>query len=280
MKRIAYVLIAALTIAVLALTGCGTKKTASDASAAEPAKKTVLKVGASPTPHAQILEQVKDDLAAEGIDLQIVEFTDYVLPNSNLDSGELDANYFQHQPYLDDFNKQNGTKIVAVAPIHFEPLGVYAGKTTSLDALASGAKVAVPNDATNEARSLLLLESKGLLKLKEGAGLAATVKDIAENPKGLDFVELEAASIPATLKDVDVAVINGNYAISAGLSVADALATEAPDSLAATTFANLIAVKEGNEKNEAVAALVKALQSEKVKQFIESEYEGAVVPVF
>lgn len=238
-------------------------------------------VGASPTPHAEILNAVKPVLAEQGYDLEVVEFTDYVQPNLALEDGSLDANYFQHVPYLDDFNAENGTKIVSLAAIHFEPLGIYAGKTTSIDALADGAQVAVPNDTTNEARALLLLEANGLIKLKEDAGLAATVKDIVENPKNLEIVEIEAAQIPRSLQDVDIAVINGNYAIEAGLNVAtDALAKEAADSLAATTFANIVAVREGDEKRPELVALAAALQSDAAKKFIEDTYKGAVVPVF
>lgn len=249
-------------------------------AAAAPAAKIVLKVGASPTPHAKILEQVKADLAKEGIDLQIIEYTDYVLPNTAVQSGENDANFFQHVPYLDDFNKENGTTIVPVAAIHFEPLGIYAGKTASLDALKDGAKIAVPNDATNEARSLLLLQDQGLIKLKDGVGLKATPNDIVENPKNIEFVEVEAAAAAATLKDVDLAVINGNYALSANLSVTDALASEAPGSVAATAYGNIVAVKAGNENKPAIQALVKALKSDKVKKYIQETFGGAVVAIF
>jgi len=271
--------VALVAVAAFALYGNSTRPEATTASAA-PVAKTVLKVGASPTPHAKILEQVKGDLAKEGIDLQIVEHTDYVLPNTAVQSGENDANYFQHVPYLDEFNKKNGTTIVSVAAIHFEPLGIYGGKTASLAALKDGAKIAVPNDATNEARSLLLLQAQGLLKLKDGVGLEATPNDIVENPKKIQFVEVEAAASAATLKDVDLAVINGNYALSAGLSISNALASEAADSVAAKTYANIIAVKAGNEKNPAVQALVRALQSDKVKKYIQDTFGGSVVTVF
>lgn len=239
-----------------------------------------IKVGASPTPHAEILGEAKALLEKEGYTLEIIEYNDYVLPNTALDSGELDANYFQHQPYLDDFNSEKGTDIVSAGAIHFEPFGIYAGKTKSLDELADGATVAVPNDATNEARALLLLEAQGLIKLKENVGLLATKLDIVENPKNLDIQEIEAAQIARALVDVDIAAINGNYAIQGGLSVADALAVESADSLAATTYANIVAVNAGNETSEKVQALVKALQSEEVRKFIEEKYEGAVVPTF
>ena len=210
----------------------------------------------------------------------IKEYTDYVQPNLALDSGDLDANYFQHYPYLEQFNAENGTKLVSAGAIHYEPFGIYAGKTASLDALADGAKVAVPNDATNEARALLLLEAQGLIKLTEGVGLNATKTDVVENPKNLDILEIEAAQVPRSLQDVDVAVVNGNYAIEAGLKVSDALATEDAESIAATTYGNIVAVQEGKEKDEAVLALVEALTSEAVKNFIDSTYEGAVVPLF
>lgn len=242
---------------------------------------TKVVVGASTTPHAEILAAAKDILAEKGYELEVVEYSDYVQPNLALDAGDLDANYFQHQPYLDQFNEENKTDIVSVAAIHYEPFGIYAGKTTSLDSLADGAKVAVPNDASNEARALLLLEAQGLITLKEGVGLNATKTDIAENPKNLDIVEIEAAQLARSLPDVDIAVINGNVALQAGLNVAkDALATEDKESVAAQTYANILAVKAGNEENEGVKALVEALQSDVVKQFIEEKYEGSVVPTF
>ena len=209
-----------------------------------------------------------------------MEFTDYVLPNTALENGELDANYFQHVPYLNDFNAQNGTHLVSVAAIHYEPYGIYAGKTTSLENLADGATIAIPNDGTNEARALLLLEAQGLIKLKEGIGLTATKLDIAENPKNLDIQEIEAAQLARALQDVDVAVINGNYAIQAGLKVSDALAVEDKDSVAAETYANVLVVKEGNENTEATKALIAALQSDTVRDFINAAYDGEVIPIF
>lgn len=212
--------------------------------------------------------------------MKIVEYTDYIQPNVALSSGELDANYFQHFPYLEAYNEENKTTLVSAGAIHYEPFGIYAGKTTSLDALADGAKVAVPNDTTNEARALLLLEANGLIKLNPDAGLNATKQDITENTKNLDIVEVEAAQVPRSLKDVDIAVINGNYAIDAGLKVSDALATEDSKSIAATTYANVIAVREGDEKSDATLALINALESDEVKKFIEDKYEGAVVPMF
>ena len=237
-----------------------------------------IKVGACVTPHAEILNSVKDKLAEEGWDLEVVEYNDYVLPNTALEDGELDANYFQHKPYLDDFNEENGTHIVGVANVHFEPMAIYAGKTASLDDVADGASVAVPNDTTNEARALLLLEAQGLISLNEDAGVQATVLDITDNPHNLEIKELEAAQVAKSIQDVDFAVINGNYAIEAGLT--DPLAVEASDSLAAETYANLIAVKEGNEDSEKTKALVDAVLSDDVRDYINENYEGAVVPVF
>jgi len=237
-------------------------------------------VGASPAPHAEILNAAKEVLASKGYELKIVEYTDYVQPNNALDSGDLDANYFQHKPYLDSFNAQNGTKLVSAGAIHYEPFGIYAGKTTSLEELPDKATVLVPNDVSNEARALLLLEAQGLIKLKDGVGLEATKNDIVENTKNLDIVELEAAQLPRSISDGDIAVINGNYAIEAGLKVSDALATEDSQSLAATTYGNVVAVREGEESSDASKALVEALTSPEVKQFMEETYEGAVVPLF
>lgn len=292
--------IAAAFLAAAALTACGGSKpaettaaetgaeaaetTAAEAESREAEAKTddlkELTVGASPAPHAEILEAAREELAKKGYDLKIVEYTDYVQPNLALDAGDLDANYFQHLPYLEQFNEERGTKLVSAGKIHYEPFGIYAGKTATLDALADGAKVAVPNDATNEARALLLLEAQGLLKLADGAGLKATKTDIVENPKNLDILEVEAAQVPRSLPDVDIAVINGNYAIEAGLKVSDALAVEASDSEAATTYGNVVAVQEGKEDDEKTKALIEALTSDAVKEYMEQTYEGAVVPLF
>ncbi len=245
------------------------------------AKTQTLKVGASATPHAEILEVAKGILAEEGIELEIVEFADYVIPNTSLESGDLDANYFQHKPYMDQFNIDHGTHLVSVAAIHYEPFGIYAGKTASLDALADGATISVPNDGTNEARALMLLEAQGLITLKEDADFDATVLDIVENPKNLNIVEMEAAQLTISLPDVDLAVINGNYALQAGLNAStDALVTEDPNSDAAQTYANIVAVKEGNENDERIRKLVAALQSDEVRDFITNTYSGAVLPVF
>ena len=262
----------ALTLAlllVLALAACAGKEDAK-----------TIKVGATTAPHAEILEVTKDLLAKEGYTLEIVEFDDYIMPNTAVEEGELDANYFQHITYMNTFNADNGTHLVSAAAIHYEPFGLYAGKTASLDALADGAQIAIPNDATNGGRALLLLQEQGLITLAEDSGLEPTVQDIVDNPKNLEIVELEARLLPTTLEDVDMAVINGNYAIDAKLKIADALAVEANDGTAAEAYANVVAVKEGNENSEAIQALVKALESEEVRAFIEETYAGAVMPLF
>lgn len=276
-KKLAAVLLAGLL--AISVTACGNSGD-STASPSAGGETTTITVGASPAPHAEILEVAKDILAEQGITLEIQQFTDYVMPNNAVEDGSIDANYFQHITYMNDFNEENGTHLVSVAEIHYEPFGLYAGKTDSLDALADGAQIGVPNDATNEARALLLLEQEGLITLAEDAGLSATVLDIVENPKNLEIVEMEAAQLPQRLADLDMAVINGNYAIDAGLSIADALAVEASDGEAAQAYANVVAVKEGNENNEAILALVDALQSDEVKAFMEETYGGAVVPLF
>ena len=242
---------------------------------------TTITVAASPTPHAEILEVAGDILAQAGITLKVQEFTDYVQPNMVTESGEVDANYFQHQAYLDNFNEENGTHLVSVAKIHYEPLGLYPGKTKSIDELADGAKISVPNDTSNEARALQLLAAQGLIELKPEAGLTATKNDITSNPKNLEIVEMEAAQLPRTLADVDMAVINGNYATQAGFSSAkDALAAESADSEAAQIYPNVLVVKEGHENDPAILALAAALKSEAVRSFIDETYGGAVVPLF
>ena len=274
-------LILSLSIVGGLLTGCGNNDAAGKkADAGSVQELEVIIVGASITPHAEILRSVSDELEKQGYKLEVVEYNDYIIPNTALESGELDANYIQHLPYLEDFNKENGTHIVSVADIHYEPFGIYAGKSDSLENLKEGAVIAVPNDTTNEARALLLLQDQGLIKLKENAGLTATVKDIAENPKNFEIKELEAAQVPKALQDVDVAAINTNYALEANLKLSDALASEGADSLAAKTYANIIAVKEGNENAEKIKALIDAVKSEQVKKFIEDKYDGAVVPIF
>ncbi len=282
MKKLLTLLLA-LTMAV-GLCACGSdaEKPADDGdAAANDGKTVVLKVGATPTPHAEILAQVVDVLAEQGIDLQVTEYGDYNVPNTAVEEGEMDANFFQHTPYMEDFNEKKGTHLVSVAKIHYEPMGIYAGKTASLEDLADGAVIAVPNDPTNEARALLLLEAQGLIELNKDAGLNATPNDIESNPKNLQFKEMEAAMLPQIIEEVDLSVINSNYALQGNLNPAeDALASESADSEAAQTYANIIAVKEGNENNEAILALVKALQSDAVRDFINETYSGSVVPMF
>ena len=242
-------------------------------------EKGTITVAASPTPHAEILAEAAKILAEEGWQLDIIEFEDYVQPNLVVDSGEVDANYFQHVPYLDNFNEENGTSLVSVGGIHYEPFGIYPGTKASLDALEEGDTIAVPNDTTNEARALLLLQANGLLKLKEGAGLTATVLDIEENPLKLNIQELEAAQVSRVKDEVALVVLNGNYALEAGFSVAkDAIAYETSDSEAAQTYVNIIAVKEGNENNPGIQALVEVLKSDAIKEYINNTYDGAVIP--
>ncbi len=238
-------------------------------------------IGASPSPHAEILSAVKDALEAKGWTLQVQEYSDYIQPNAALAAGDLDANYFQHLPYLLNYNEENNTDLVSAGVIHYEPFGIFPGKTASLDELADGAKVGVPNDATNEARALLLLEAEGLLTIKDDAGINATKNDIEENPKNLDIVEIEAAQLPRSIQDLDIAVINGNFAIEAGFSVEnDALAVEDAESLGAKTYGNIIAVQNGQEDAPKTKALLAALQSDEVRTYIEENYGGAVVPLF
>ncbi len=242
-------------------------------------EKGTITVAASPTPHAEILAEAAKILAEEGWKLDIIEFEDYVQPNLVVDSGEVDANYFQHVPYLDNFNEENGTSLVSVGGIHYEPFGIYPGTKASLDALEEGDTIAVPNDTTNEARALLLLQANGLLKLKEGAGLTATVLDIEENPLKLNIQELEAAQVSRVKDEVALVVLNGNYALEAGFSVAkDAIAYETSDSEAAQTYVNIIAVKEDNENNPGIQALVEVLKSDAIKEYINNTYDGAVIP--
>lgn len=246
-----------------------------------PSGETVtLKVGASPTPHAEILAVVKELLAEQGIQLEVVEFTDYIQPNLAVEEGEIDANYFQHITYMNNFNAENGTHLVSVADVHYEPFGIYAGKTASLAELQDGATIGVPSDPTNGGRALLLLQEQGLITLKEGVGLEPTKLDIAENPHNYDIQELEAAQLPRSLDSLDLAVINGNYAIQAGLKVSDALAIESAEGTAGTAYVNVLAVKEGREDDPAIQALAAALCSQEVKEFIDQTYGGAVVAVF
>ena len=241
--------------------------------------KGTITVAASATPHAEILAAAKPILAEQGWDLEVTEFDDYVLPNEVVESGEMDANYFQHVPYLDSFNEEKGTHLVEVGKIHYEPFGIYPGTKSSLDDIADGDVIAVPNDTTNEARALLLLQDNGIITLKDGAGLEATVNDIAENPYNVEIQELAAESVARVADEVAYVVLNGNYALQAGFSVAkDALANEKSDSEAAKTYVNVIVVKEGNENNEGVKALVDVLKSDEIKKFINDTYDGAVIP--
>ena len=268
MKKI--IAIALVLVMALSLAACGGT-----------ADEKTITIAASATPHAEILAVAKEVLAADGWTLEIVEYADYVVPNTVVDDGEMDANYFQHQPYLDTFNAENGTKLVSVAAIHYEPFGIYTGTKDSLDGLEEGDKVAVPNDGSNRARALLLLEAEGLITLKEGVGMEATVLDIVENPISLEIVEMEAAQIAGVRDSVALAVINGNYALLAGLNVAkDSIASEDAASVSAQTYANILVVKEGNETTEKTEALKAALFSEEVKTFINETYSGAVVPIF
>ena len=284
MKKRLLASVAAGVLALSVLAGCAAKETAApaeEANATESTEKTdkkVIKVAASATPHAELLEQVKPILAEQGIDLEITVFNDYVQPNLEVESGEVDANYFQHIPYLEEFNEEQKTHLVNAGGIHYEPFGIYPGTKSSLDDLADGDVIAVPNDTTNEARALLLLQDNGIIKLKEGAGLTATINDITENPKNIEIKELEAAQVARVIPEVAFVVLNGNYALEAGLSVAkDSIAFEASDSEAAKTYVNIVAVKEGNENNAEIKALVDALKSDTIKQYIKDTYDGAVV---
>lgn len=274
-KRFPKLLVAAVAVvalSLLALTGCSGGGSSSE-------DKTIT-IAAVPTPHAEILtDVVKPALEKEGYTLEVKEFTDYVQPNTVTEEEEVDANYFQHKPYLDNFNEENGTHLVDVTGVHFEPFGLYSTKYTSLDEVPDGAIVAVPNDATNEARVLLLLQDQGLIKLADGADITATPKDIVENPKNLQFRELEAAVVPTVIDDVAIAGINGNYAMEAEL-LDKLLVSESPDSLAAQTYTNLLVVKDGNQDSEKIKALAKALNSDEVRDYINENYQGTVLATF
>ncbi len=289
-------LLVTVVLAIGSLTGCGSKATTEEATtdsasaestvaeeatteSSEVVEKGTIKIAASATPHAEILESAKSILAAEGWTLEVTVFDDYVQPNLVVESGDFDANYFQHVPYLEEFNAEQGTHLVDAGDIHYEPFGIYPGKESDLANISEGAVIAVPNDTTNEARALLLLQDNGIIKLKENAGLTATINDIAENPKNIEIKELEAAQVARVKDEVAFVVLNGNYALEAGFSVGkDAVAYEKADSEAAKTYVNIIAVKEGNETNEGIVALVNALKSDEIKKFIEEKYDGAVVP--
>ncbi len=266
----------------LALTACGGNSGAATTAAASSsaASDNVITVGASPSPHAEILEAIKPELEAQGYELKVVEYSDYVQPNVALSEGDLDANYFQHLPYLENYNTENGTDLASAGAIHFEPMGLYAGKSSDITNVPDGAKIAVPSDATNEARALLLLQDQGVIKLTDGVGLEATANDIVENPHNVELVEVEAAAVPRSLQDVDFGVINGNYALSAGLDTSATLASEGADSEAAQTYANIIAVRSGDENSEKTQALLKAITSDTARKFIEDTYKGSVIPVF
>jgi D-methionine transport system substrate-binding protein len=266
------ILAAVLVLTLGILTACG-------GGGGNSADKTI-KVAASPTPHAEVLNSISDALAKDGWTLEVVEFDDYVQPNVATTDGDVDANYFQHVPYLDQYNDENGTDLVAVANVHYEAMGAYKGTKDSFDALEDGDKIAVPNDVTNEARALQLLAANGVLTLKDGVGLEATKTDIVDNPKNIEVVELEAATIPSALPDVAIGVINANYALGAGLTTDNAVAYEAEDSEAAETYVNVIVVNAGNENSEKTQALVKAIQTDDVKDFILNKYNGAVQPKF
>lgn len=266
-KLLGSVLAGVLTLG--ALTGCGSTSTSD----------TVIKIAASSTPHAVILEKAKTILKKEGYDLKITTFDDYVQPNNVVENGEFDANYFQHTPYLEAFNKENKTHLVVAGKIHYEPFGIYAGKKSSLKSLTKGDVIAVPNDTTNEARALVLLQDNGIITLKSGAGLKATVNDIVKNLYGIKIKELEAAQISRITKEVALVVLNGNYALSAGYNVStDAIAYEKSSSDAAQTYANVIAVKKGNENKASIKALVKVLKSDAIKNYIKKKFKGAVIP--
>ena len=290
-KILALTLSAILCLGLLA--GCGTDSgtAATDPaeSSAEPSADSTgsgeletITVGASITPHAEILDAVRGELEALGYDLEIVEYTDYILPNVSLSDGSLDANYFQHGPFLETYNAENGTDLVNAASIHYEPMGIYPGSKTSLDELAEGDTIAIPNDGSNETRALLLLQDNGYITLADGidASSNATVLDIVDNPLNLNILEMAAENISNSLPDVAFGIINGNYALQAGLTGDDALASEDPDSDAAQTYANIVACRNGEESSEKIQALITALTSDTCREYIESTYSGAVVPIF
>ncbi|MBO6129887.1 MAG: metal ABC transporter substrate-binding protein [Pseudobutyrivibrio sp.] len=277
-------------VAASALVGCGgsssdttgsadsTATETTEAASSESQELETITVAASATPHAEILEAAKEALKEQGYDLQVTVFDDYVQPNEVVESGQFDANYFQHIPYLESYNEEHGTHLVDAGDIHYEPFGIYPGTKSSLDDIEDGDVIAIPNDTTNEARALLLLQDNGLLTLKDGVGLEATVNDITENPHNIDFEELEAAQVARVAGEVAFVVLNGNYALEAGYSVAkDSIAYEASDSVAAETYVNIIAVYEGNENSPKIQALVSVLKSDDIKKFIEDTYDGAVV---
>lgn len=270
-------------LGAVALAGCsnGGTGTAVGSSAGSAAASTTLTVGASPTPHAQILTDfAAPKLKNEGIELKVKEYTDYIQPNKDTTSGAIDANYFQHINYLNNYNKENKTDLVSVGAIHYEPFGIYAGKSKDLSNIADGATIAVPNDPTNEGRALLLLEQEGIIKLKDSSNLESTPNDIAENPHNVQFQEVEAAAVPRTLQSVDFAVINGNYAIEAGYHVKDALAHEKAGTAAVNEYANIICTTKEKEDDTSIKALVKVLQSDDFKKYLEENFGEDVLPAF
>jgi D-methionine transport system substrate-binding protein len=283
-KILSLVLISILSLSLLV--GCAPKaETPASNTDETPANNTTdtpdepveIKIGVSPEPHSKLVSLVADELEKEGIKIKLIEFTDYVKPNHALADGEIDANFFQHKPYFDDFIAKEGLDLVSIGNVHVEPMALYANGIDSLDDLPEGAEIAIPNDTVNGGRALLLLEANGLIKLKEGAGLEATEKDIAENPKNIKFTALEAATLPRVLGEIDGAVINGNYALEAGLNpVEDGLVVEGKDS----PYANIVAVREGEENEEKFVKLMEALQSDEIKTYIEENYNGGVVPAF
>lgn len=277
MKKILNILAAAM-FAVGALAGCGSDNASSDkSSSSSSGEKVVLKVGATAVPHAEILEQIKPELAKENIDLQIVEFNDYVQPNLTLNDGELDANFFQHKPYLDEFVSEHSVKLTSAGGVHIEPMGIYSHKVKAVDELPENATIAIPNDPTNGGRALLLLAKAGVITLKDNNDIKATVQSVVENPKNIKFQEVDAAQLPRVLDDVDAAVINTNYAMQAGfVPEKDALMIEDSTS----PYVNIVAVREGDENRPEIQALMKVLRSDTVKKFIEEKYKGAVVPAF
>lgn len=267
-----------LAISLLGLTACGSSQESDKANTTgqEQTEKTIT-VGATSVPHAEILNEVVDNLAEEGITLEVKEFSEYTVLNPSLASGEIDANFFQHTSYLNDYVEETGEKLVSVGAVHTEPMGMYSKALRSLDDILDGDKIALPNDPTNGARALLLLESNGLIKLKEGVGDKATIFDIEENPKNLELIEMDAAALPRALDDVNMAIINTNYALQADLNpVQDAIIIEGNDS----PFANILVVREGDENKPEIQALYEALTSDEIKTFIEEKYEGAIIPAF
>ncbi len=275
LKKTIIASVAALA-AVGFMAGCGDQKAAAPAKSASSDKAVTIKVGVSPVPHGEILGAVKDQLAKEGVNVELVEFTDYVQPNLALSDKSLDANYFQHKPYLDEFCKSRGLKLTSIGTVHLEPMAVYSNKIKALKDLPDGAHVAIPNDPTNGGRALLVLQSAGLIKLKDGAPITATPQDIAENPKHLVFSELEAPQLPRSMEDADISVINMNFALEAKLDPKSAIYTESSDS----PYANIVAVRAGDENRPELQKLIKALQSAESKAFIEKKYNGSIKATF